>query len=320
MTTVKSTPFWKMGSSLRFFDENFRFHDWGVEPWQEASIYKVRTEAALGKTTLTFRCTESYRQPPQRCFTCFSKLPIELQLKVWMYSCFLTRNVDIVAKLLFVCDDDIPSRNEDLFPAFCSACPAPAVLSTCRDSRTAGLKHYSREFGTQQKIFCKTLQQYYEVTRPAKIYINWVSDRILLASTDWLNHSPQESRESAGLGSEFQKKSVENGLRHFALNIRDFANSYSAFKMIPWGAGLKELVLFDENEAEWDCITLESKSNLTFRSIPKSERTSWTPVEKQIYNAISIELKKDENFKPPIVRLLKVKEAKGRGNLSAGYN
>ncbi|KAE8447070.1 hypothetical protein EG329_011205 [Mollisiaceae sp. DMI_Dod_QoI] len=112
-------------------------------------------------------------------FTCFARLPLELQLRVWRDASFHPRNVDIwvTPSHLRPSVEDLKEYHEHHTQAwvssFRSTCLPPAILHCCQGSRKEGLKHYKLNFG-----FCLKLQNGFNFTQEARIYINWRADTL----------------------------------------------------------------------------------------------------------------------------------------------
>ncbi|KAG4435555.1 hypothetical protein IFR05_008966 [Cadophora sp. M221] len=81
-------------------------------------------------------------------FNFFPKLPLELRLRIWKAVSFLPRLVDIKARHL--------------------------GQINCIESRKEGLRHYKLEFGS------KLSSSWISVNIPAKVYVNFVADVVLL--------------------------------------------------------------------------------------------------------------------------------------------
>lgn len=100
-------------------------------------------------------------------FTLFPMLPMELRLKIWKTSTFISRVVPIAPKDI----GKMPITGERIFK-YISPVQVPAMLHTSQESREEGLKHYKREFavviyGYDMSIFIE-----------GKIYVNFMSDTI----------------------------------------------------------------------------------------------------------------------------------------------
>lgn len=111
-------------------------------------------------------------------FTCFPKLPIELRLKIWKAACFIPRNVDIWYRNL--CNVVRGDRMGTCCAEHDMDCPLyalktqsqPAVLHTCRESRSEASTHYTLDFGTEFNISPGV-----ELRTDDQILINWEVDR-----------------------------------------------------------------------------------------------------------------------------------------------
>ncbi|KAH7399926.1 hypothetical protein BKA64DRAFT_670728 [Cadophora sp. MPI-SDFR-AT-0126] len=126
--------------------------------------FEVTPSSPLNNTEAT--------EEPLRAFTCFPRLPPELRLIVWEQVCCQTRNVPLRAVSMDFTRLVVSSSTEGVF-RYSTNLPPPSVLSTCRESRDSGLKHYTLLFRTTFDIGHGIM-----VRAPARIYINADSDRI----------------------------------------------------------------------------------------------------------------------------------------------
>jgi hypothetical protein len=117
-------------------------------------------------------------------FTCFPKLPFEIRHSIWEFAAFLPRNIDIWAKTLPESEPDELGRDQRV--RFLTTQPPPAILSVNSEAHTIGLRYYQLEF--HRVIFCGlypgrpvpylSSRSILMATTEAKIYINYISDRI----------------------------------------------------------------------------------------------------------------------------------------------
>jgi hypothetical protein len=137
----------------------------------------------------------------QRTFKGFGKLLIEIRLKIWGYTCWHERNLDIwMAKInpyelvadelavdeLDACDLNLREvdllgevdlhRDRPLFK-YVTTTPPPPILHICHESRIEGLKHYALAFHGSFRVG-ESEADGINVSRPAHIYVNFEMDRI----------------------------------------------------------------------------------------------------------------------------------------------
>jgi hypothetical protein len=112
-------------------------------------------------------------------FTCFPKLPKEIQFKIWKEAAFETRNVGVW--VLQVDFGDFHNQVGDQDPYyFGTNVGPPAILHTCKESRSEGLKYYQLSLGTVFEVEERARHAPFTVTFPPRTYINWSSDRICI--------------------------------------------------------------------------------------------------------------------------------------------
>jgi hypothetical protein len=95
----------------------------------------------------------------------FRELPVEVRLMIWKEVCFKPRIIDIWGKSirsLWPFGDDTWFE-ADIFPyppvrpfVHRSYSRIPSILHVSREARSAGLKHYSLEFGTSWSLWHST--------------------------------------------------------------------------------------------------------------------------------------------------------------------
>lgn len=144
----------------------------------------------------------------------------------------------------------------------------PAVLRTCTEARTKGLKYY--KLLEWDPKFMKGIVPRTKVPEyPARTYINWKVDRIVIdhAADFWIR-STRISDYGAGKGLGFMKlhdvdrsaaydlaqKLIENGVRFLAVDTRNhsgYINSFFAF-IYPWGCPVEELIFFSSRQKKFN--------------------------------------------------------------------
>jgi len=123
---------------------------------------------------------------PLKKFTCFPKLPKELQLEVWKDAAFHGRNIGLWVK-------DVWSKEHGLFYRynyFYSTCRQPSILHVCKESRAEALQFYKLEFGINGEFVARGQQLWdgirnpgrrvVSVKIPPRIYINYAVDRLCI--------------------------------------------------------------------------------------------------------------------------------------------
>lgn len=113
--------------------------------------------------------------------------------------------------------------DEEDFPiAYRAQCSPTAILHVNHESRSAGLKHYTLDFGNIHK------RPHYTIICEPKIYINWKVDRIYLDKVEQL------------LIKDLYRRFVKKRLQFLAVNILNMQG--------PWDficpPQLQDLVLF----------------------------------------------------------------------------
>jgi hypothetical protein len=118
-----------------------------------------------------------------------------MRLKFWKDASFQTRNICLSINRLGefnLRDDSDDDDNEDeVFESFVylAACPHPPILHTCHESRVEGFKHYTLDFGVEQKRSWPL----FTFSSPARVFVNWKVDGICILEGDgqkiMLNHS-----------------------------------------------------------------------------------------------------------------------------------
>jgi len=111
-------------------------------------------------------------------FTCFPKLPKEIQLNIWKEAASETRNVGVWIHLVEF--GDLHHGNGDDNPyLFTTNVGHPAILHTSRESRREGLRFYQLTLGSTCQVHGPKIPPF-TVTFPARTYINWKADRICI--------------------------------------------------------------------------------------------------------------------------------------------
>jgi len=195
----------------------------------------------------------------------FKDLPPELRIKIWKIASFVQRNIDIQNKELYM-SDDFDCGEPDFVPhVIFTTRPPPAILHTCQESRTEGLKYYTLEFGTTlSRRLCT-------VTTPAKIYVNWAVDRLCLMQPVSLNDFHTELETSPSRVEELFGIMAEKGLKYLAVNVccsdevstftpSGYPMEYPIYcELLPQKGSVQELILFDDQRWEkWGTVELDN--------------------------------------------------------------
>jgi hypothetical protein len=150
-------------------------------------------------------------------FLCFPKLPKEIQFKIWKEAAFETRNVGVwVVRVDF---GGFHDENDDHDPYyFRTNVGPPAILHTCKESRSEGLKFYQLSLGTVFEVE-ERRHAPFTVTFPPRTYINWNGDRICMmlpwSEGDYQTHL------------ELLSQAENNNLKLIALNTFGSTSRYS---------------------------------------------------------------------------------------------
>jgi hypothetical protein len=110
-------------------------------------------------------------------FTCFPKLPKEIQFKIWKEAAFETRNVAVWVELGELGDIDEYDDHRPYY--FATNVGPPAILHTCKESRSEGLKFYQLSLGTAFEVYDYRYGPF-TLRFPPRTYINWNGDRICI--------------------------------------------------------------------------------------------------------------------------------------------
>jgi hypothetical protein len=207
-------------------------------------------------------------------FTPFSKLSIELRLKIWKYACFFTRNVDIWVKDFWISTtveygrDGYDTHHTAPF-YFHSFTPPPPLLHVSNESRLEAIKYYQLDFATSFKVKVLDIAPEISVAMPPRIYINWDADRICVLFTRGF----QDHWEEAYLTDRielFLNRCSEMNLRCCAWNFDREVQS----EFILWGADVEEMIIFSDDQwIDWEEGRLgRAVGDFEFEDMPKLER------------------------------------------------
>jgi hypothetical protein len=209
---------------------------------------------------------DSWKEISLKEFTCFPQLPSELRLKIWAYACHHPRNIDI-----FLADlGKLRVENENGISDFASyryyskySYTHPVILRVSKESREEALRHYHLSFGTSH-VFSNV-----SISTPAKLYINFASDRICLLRPDDLFSADPGARIK-----DFIELCQKNRLRSLALNVSNDEH-YPYVGICTSVSSLKEVVLFSSDVQDWYDGKFElgfAKSEDLKRACPKEIR------------------------------------------------
>ncbi|ESZ91182.1 hypothetical protein SBOR_8433 [Sclerotinia borealis F-4128] len=188
-------------------------------------------------------------------FQLFPRLPMEIRLKIWRISCFnTTRNIFL------------PGYKSCRSWIRCQSA-YPTLLSTCKEARHEGLKHYEAFDCHGGDVLARHPAQI-----QGKVYINWAVDRLVIYSRevydfpirdrDNLEASMAHTPESVGgdgyidnsMGNMFPKNKVQFLAMHLASPGDKFITEY------PWSVHLRGLILIEvhskrrQSSLQWDVI------------------------------------------------------------------
>lgn len=112
-------------------------------------------------------------------FTCFPKLPLELQRKIWKEGCFGPRVVDLrcialrdqTGRLYLTDNGTMP------FQYHSNATIPPSILHDCHEARCEALRYHCLDFATEFEVRLRSGNTKI-VKSPAHIHVNWHCDII----------------------------------------------------------------------------------------------------------------------------------------------
>lgn len=170
-------------------------------------------------------------------FLQFPNLPIEIRLKVWKLSCFVTRNVDIATGTIgvtFGTEDEVGARPH----YYRSRCRPPSLLHVCKESREEGLKYYKLAFGVEYKVLVgnRTMPQL-TVSSPPRIYFHWAMDWLCVMLPMYIDDDPDAQVRRR---EEISEKCYYNDLRRLAIGI-NYIQSY-AWPLVYCNDVLEEII------------------------------------------------------------------------------
>ncbi|TGO25159.1 hypothetical protein BPAE_0086g00240 [Botrytis paeoniae] len=199
-------------------------------------------------------------------FTLFPNLFPELRSKIWELAIFNEpRNIIIGKYRPWKKREGHPRWSED-FGYKCTS-TVPAVLRTCTEARTKGLKYYNLlEWApeiSKGKVRLIKVPEY-----PARTYINWKVDRIVIDHVEdfWTNSLcifdyevgkvqnfrklHNDDRSSA---YDLAQKLIENGVKFLAVDTGNDSDKIEFFfeSVYPWGCPVEELIFFSSGQTKF---------------------------------------------------------------------
>lgn len=170
---------------------------------------------------LVLNSSWNFSQPQlQKSFTCFPKLPVELQRQIWRDAANLPRFVTI--------SDSETETDQGIYEDYriiqAIKSPQPAVLQVCQDSRAECMQYFTPIFGGNRYIG----SAWYPFNPVPPVYLNPSSDIVYLSA----RHQSQFHRSSYEQGS----KSL-GSIETVALDWDDFRN-LGSFRIFQWLKGL----------------------------------------------------------------------------------
>ena len=187
-------------------------------------------------------------------FSSFPELAPELRCKIWAAASNEPRNVDIWVRQITI------DRNWSNFApiSYFSSTKPVAILHTCRESRLEALKFHFLEFGCTYN-----LEDYikpalgaghrrlpsFEITFPARIYINWDVDRLCIIEPEDFRDPPYDRAYKVYRAKDFARRCGEKKLKYLAINVarsRVWLDDriYLPSFLIPTDEHLQQLILF----------------------------------------------------------------------------
>jgi len=218
-------------------------------------------------------------------FTCFSKFPMELRLKIWNYASFQTRNIDVWVGLVSFAELSDNAHVEHTPHYFYSTVGNPAILHTCRESRAEGLKFYKLSLGAD--LICQWPRlPPFNIWSPPRIYINWEADRLCIMEPE--NHDFRSAY------ADLCRQAEKNHLVYIAFNTKprtpDFSTIHEFLGFYFYSIwDLEEIVLFESNDRP-TTVT----ATLDFKDIDEPSSASSRMLEARNYLDHEIEVSKNE--------------------------
>lgn len=237
-------------------------------------------------------------------FHFFLRLPLEIQLKIWEFVCFIPRVVDVFSsgtgcEALHNMDDNFHDLfGGDLRVDFnATHCLPPSILHVCQASRRVGLQFYTLAFGkgpfsatpkTSSNI-CFSCQ----IHMPAHIYINWECDVVCPMGT--------ESRDRKDMEVQILETEISSGkmLRYLAID--------PLVMEVPVGSNLLDTMDFsNDEELSWvhllvGCPKLEE---IILYHLPDNYSMRGRPLE--LIDVSEVDIEQGVGFK--ILELKKVRD------------
>jgi len=164
-------------------------------------------EATDGHNNAQFERTY---EVPATTFTCFAKLPTEIQQVIWELVALHRRVVEVYYRRTGDNSFPLSARYRSSFPSFTLA---PALLHTCSASRAAGLKVYEIFPSSRDIVGCRDT------------YINWNIDTIIFKNgRDLTTFEVQKSNQDDYYGRSLPPHlhPISLRCRNLALPIRTF--------------------------------------------------------------------------------------------------
>ncbi|TGO77720.1 hypothetical protein BELL_0094g00220 [Botrytis elliptica] len=200
-------------------------------------------------------------------FTLFPKLLPELRSKIWELEIFNNPRNIFIGK-------HQPSENQEGHPrwsehfGYMCTSDVPAVLHTCTEARTEGLKYYKLlEWVPEILKGKKRLVEKPE--HPARTYINWKVDRIVICNVErFWTHSLRISNNAVEKVQNFKKlhdddrssaydlaqKLIENRVKFLAVDTGSDSDKIESFfeSVYPWGCPVEELIFYSSVQKNFD--------------------------------------------------------------------
>jgi hypothetical protein len=166
-------------------------------------------------------------------FTIFSRLPIEIRLKIWAVASNQSpRTIDIWTDFKR-CEIENTIFYTQWYSSSLALITPPAILSVSKEAREEALKHYVLEFETHM-----TLPKDLSVVMQPRFYINYACDTLL----------PRGHWNIVSF-ADFASRAERNGLKSLAIDVCDSFWTENLRDYVAKGAwvfdGLEELVIYD---------------------------------------------------------------------------
>lgn len=173
----------------------------------------------------------SYSQ--QTMFTVFSRLPIEIRLKIWAVASNQSpRTIDIWTDFKR-CEIENTIFYTQWYSSSLALINPPPILSVSKEAREEALKHYVLEFETHM-----TIPKGISVVMQPRFYINYASDTLL----------PRGYWNIVSF-ADFYSRAERNGLKSLAIDVCDSFWTENLRDYVAKGAwvfnGLEELLIYD---------------------------------------------------------------------------